>query len=359
MKVHEVRCFEDWSLLERTWNSLLERCDHSIFSTWEWLTIWWKHFGKDKQLLILVAEDDNGVVGIAPLMYSVVSLFGARRGKIEFIGTQESDYNGFIIAEQQEQCLEAFFEYLQHIPENWNYIRLTDISEEDRCLNFLVPQSRNVKTVENCPYLILPNSFDLFIEQLSYKKRKYVRRGLRKLEESFKVEFSDYSDPKHCAEGMQHLFVLHQKKWTAIGQIGVFSDSAIRNFHLEIAEVFSKKNWLFLSVLKLSEKPVAAEYGFRYNSKYYAYLPGVDPDFSKYSVGNMLFILIVEKLIKEGIGKYDFLRGAEQYKDYWNAISKLNYQVTLSKRCFSGRVGYLFSSGYWNLGYKLKYILKI
>ena len=173
----------------------------------------------------------------------------------------------------------------------------------------------------------LPESYEEFLTTLSPKKRKYVTKGMKKLEENFEVEFVDYSQPEHCSQGMKDFFELHQKKWESIGSPGVFSDPKMRNFNMDIAKIFSEKRWLSLYVLKLSGKPVAAEYGFKYNSKYYAYLAGYDPVYSKYSVGNMLFIHIISELIREKVTVYDFLRGNEQYKSYWTSTSKSNYHA--------------------------------
>ncbi len=357
MKVLEVNNYSDLLDLKTAWNSILEKCPHHIFSTWEWNSIWWKHFGGGKKLFVLVAQEENRVVGIAPLMYSVKSSFGARQGKIEAIGTPQADYHNFLISENKEKCFQSFLKYLNDVPEKWDCIELTDVSRDTECLPYLSQVSNEIEAMENCPYLPLPNSFDAFMKNLSYKKRKYVRRGLRKLESSFKVELTDCSQVESYREGMQCLFDLHQKEWEMVGQDGVFLDGAVRNFHLDIAEAFSKKGWLYLHILKLSDVPVAVEYGFRYGPKYYAYLPGLNPEYRQYSVGNMLFVKIIQKLIKDNVAVYDFLRGAEEYKYYWNAISKLNYKIVVSKPGSMSKMQHWCFNNYFSLGNKLNYLL--
>ena len=92
MRVIEVNKYSDFLALEEKWQDVLEKCNYyTVFSTWEWLSIWWKHFGKGKRLVLLLAEENDKIVGIAPLMYSVHKMFGLRMGKIEFIGTPDSD----------------------------------------------------------------------------------------------------------------------------------------------------------------------------------------------------------------------------------------------------------------------------
>jgi CelD/BcsL family acetyltransferase involved in cellulose biosynthesis len=302
----------------------------------------------------LVAEENDNIIGIAPLMRSPIGMLGLRRGKVEFIGAQDSDYNDFIITEERDECLKLFVEYLNLLPEKRDFVDLSDIPQNAKCLPFLTRISKKLKPINDCPYLPLPRSFDEFLRMLSPKKRKYVTNGMKKLEKDFDVEIADYSQPRQFKEGMQDLFDLHQKKWTSEGCFGVFSNQSIRDFHLELADSFSRRKWLSLCVLKVSGTPVAVEYGFKYKSKYYAYLAGYDPDYSKYSVGNMLFVRIVNKLIQEGITQYDFLRGSEQYKDYWNALPKWNYQAILQKKGASARFQCGLYNMYWNYGNKLK-----
>lgn len=105
-RIREINTYGDFLDLETAWKDSLEGQNHTIFSTWEWLSTWWKHFGEDKRLLLLLAKNEDRIIGIAPLMYTVSTMFGLRRGKIAFIGTPDSDYNNFIITEKRKKPLD-------------------------------------------------------------------------------------------------------------------------------------------------------------------------------------------------------------------------------------------------------------
>lgn len=223
-------------------------------------------------------------------------------------------------------------------------------------LPFLTATSKSLRLFNKCPYLLLPESYDAFLQGLSPKKRKYIRYNLNRLRASFDVKLVDYSQPQQCAEGMKYLVELHKKRREGIGSYSSFSDPKVLSFHLDMATRFSKKNWLSLNVLNLSGKPVAVEYGFKYRSEYYAYMAGFDPDYSQYNVGNMLFVDIITQLIQEGLTNYDFLRGAEPYKDYWTEMSKCNYQAILLNKGPFANIKYWLYNKYWNYGNRLKYL---
>lgn len=355
----EIDNYSDFLALEERWHDVLQRCTHNVFSTWEWLSIWWKHFGDDKRLVLLIAEENDEILGIAPLMYSVHKMFGLRIGKIQFIGTPHSDYNDFITAEKSEECIKLFIDYLYNLPEKWDCIELTDIPENARCLPFLSKISKNLKLVHKCPCVSLPKSYQTFLKSLSSSKRRHIRKGIRKLEKAFKVEIADCSGVQSFAEGMRWLFELHHKRWKSKGFAGAFADPKFRDFNLDIAKSFSQKKWLGLYILNLSGEPAAADYGFKYGSKYYAYIPGFDPRYYRYSVGNMLRAYMIRKFIQEGLVEFDFMRGAEEYKDRWNAIARLNRQAVLTRRGFLANVRHWLHNEYWHQGNRFKYLLKM
>ena len=338
MKVKEINTYDDFLALKDEWANLLEKCNHTVFSTWEWLSIWWKHFGKNKKLLILLAEDHEKPVGIAPLMYYVDKTFGLRTRKIQLIGTPQSDYSDFILAEKKEQCLTAFVKYiLNESHEKWDCIELKDIPENSQTSVLLqkidkIVTVANIRVIHRCPYLPLPSSISELINGLSRKFRKNLRRSQKQLEQNCKLKFIDYSSPKVCLEGMKNLFELHQKRWKTCGEPGVFTNQSVRNFHLNIAESFSRKGWLGLYAMSANDEIVACLYGFKYQSKFYYYLSGMNPFYSKYGPGNLLILFVLQKCIDDGLKEFDFLRGEEEYKTRWTSLSRKNFDVVLVKK---------------------------
>ncbi|MEM5854025.1 MAG: GNAT family N-acetyltransferase [Candidatus Aenigmatarchaeota archaeon] len=337
MKIKEINNFSDFLSLKEEWASLLKNCDHTIFSTWEWLSTWWKCFGRNKKLLILLAEDKNKIIGIAPFMYIVNKTFGLTTRKIEFIGTPQSDYNNFIIAEKEEECLASFMHYITTIEEPWDYIELKEIPENT--IVHFQKRPDNIKIAKaqllhKCPYLILPKNVDVLVKGLNAKFRKNLKRSQKLIEMEHKLEFVDYSHPQFFKEGMKQLFELHQKRWESRGERGVFAREEIRNFHMQIAERFSTLGWLGLYSILADDKAIACLYGFKYRSKFYFYLSGIDPTYGKYSPGNLLILFVLQKCIKEGLTEFDFLRGDEPYKCRWASLYRNNFTLTLIKRGF-------------------------
>ncbi|MCW4048000.1 MAG: GNAT family N-acetyltransferase [Candidatus Bathyarchaeota archaeon] len=359
MRIVEVNTYHDFLSLRESWNDVLARCDHTVFSTWEWLSTWWKHFGKDKKLLLLLAEENNRIIGIAPLMYSVHTMFGLRRGKIEFIGTPDSDYQNFIIAEKSEDCLKLFINHIRKIREKYDCIDLREIPETAEYLPLIGHFSNNITRIHRCPYLALPKTAENLLKSFGSNVRYDIRRKFRKVENSFKTKWLDYSDTRLFNIGMPLFFELHQKRWTSRRFSGIYADKKMRDFHLDIAQSFSQKGWLGLYLYELSDEPVSTVYGFKYKSRYYAYLTGFDPAYSKYSVGNLTLFNTMIHCINEGITIFDFARGAEEYKDRWTKTARWNYEAVIAKGGAIPKIQHCLYNVYWNQGNRINYFLKI
>jgi CelD/BcsL family acetyltransferase involved in cellulose biosynthesis len=359
MQIIEINKYSEFLSLKDKWHNILLNCDHTVFSTWEWLSIGWKYFGADKRLLTLLAVENGEIMGIAPLMYSVETMFGLRRGKIEFMGTGFSDYNDFIIiAGNESQCISSFINYLQNLSEKWACVDLIDIPNKSKSLPYLKQFSHRLRSFHRCSYLPLPRSYECLIIELSGNMRRNLRKGLERASNDFKIEFDDCSDATTLSEKMNIFFNLHQRRWRAMGSAGAFAEQAGRSFNIEIANVFSQKNWLSLHIVYFSGTPVSAFYGFNFQKRMYSYLTGFDTKYSNYSVGNLLLSHVMAKSIQEGITAFDFLRGEENYKDKWGATSQWNWRVILIPKGTVKKIeNWLFDS-YWLQGNRIKYLIK-
>lgn len=331
---------DDWTQfedLQPEWNSMLSKSrNQDVFSTWEWLSCWWKHFGDGRRLRVLTVQDQGEIIAIAPLMlskYKFLSLGSLR--KIEFIGSPQSDYNNFILLKNETECLRIFFEHLIEDCSDWNYLQLADIHENNLIQEFLHIKYRDAPdalgcTVTNlCPYINLPNSTEAFMENLSQNMRRNLNKRMRRLQREYNVEIKTHKDFKSEEEAMDLFFKLHTKRWIYQGEPGAFVERKIRKFHRDIAKIFSKKGWLSLYFLVIDDQPVSAVYSFDHHKKKYGYLTGFDPEFAKYSPGNLLKMRVVEDCIQRGLREYDLGRDYEPYKKNWTETSRRNFEVTM------------------------------
>ena len=171
MKITEVNNHDDFIALRHSWQGVLQRCDLSIFSTWEYLSTWWKYFGKGATLRIFIAQENGEILSIAPLMLfqHKISHLGSLH-KIQFLG-HGSDYADFLIPKENTKCLKLFLDKLLQFSD-WDLLELKGMTEKSTTAKALL-DIRNYNTLEFelndwslCYYICLSNSLRDFINGL-------------------------------------------------------------------------------------------------------------------------------------------------------------------------------------------------
>lgn len=323
MKINCVTNQEEFLSLKNEWNNLLERAStNTIFLTWEWLFSWWKFYKDGKNLLILIARDENqNLIGIAPLMINKRKTFPCLSLKtIQFIGAEKggSDCLDFIIFNgKEEEFLNLFFNYLKEHLEIWDLIELSDMREDSNTIKIIEKIFKKFglrvqkKQKSTCPYIHLPEGWDLYLQSLSKKMYKNVTYQTRRLERNYKTKFETCRDINQIEDAIETFLQLHNMR------LQLELDPCWVNFIKEITHCFFEKGWLKLNFLKINDKPVAVLFDFVYSGKEYYFQSGFNPKWSKFSVGTVLIGLCIKDAISNGLKEFDFLRGRELYKYNW------------------------------------------
>lgn len=354
LQIAELNDFSQFQNLRDRWNNVLSASkNNEIFLTWEWLSSWWRVFGKGRQQRILLARDKGKIVAIAPLMRTKYHfLHFGNLAKIELIGCPQSDYNNFILVDKETNCLKLFFDRLIG-SKDWDCLELREIPESSVSVDVLrrLDFEKSVgklqeRQISVCPYMSLPSSIDILVGRFKGDMRRNLRRRMKRLGEKFRVEFKTQDDFDSVEEAMNIFFKLHQKRWRTKGVSGVFAGKALQDFHFNVARLFNEKGWLGLYFLTVNDDPIGAIYSFDYEQKKYEYLTGFDPTYSKYSVGNLLRLHVAEDCIRRGFREYDLMRGDELYKSKWCTKSRKNLEMRLfHKGLFAKVYGWVTGNG--------------
>ena len=67
MSVEVCSSFNEVSISSSEWDDFVASVDGEIYSTYDWCSIWWKHYGSERQLYIYIFRYEGYVVGIVPL----------------------------------------------------------------------------------------------------------------------------------------------------------------------------------------------------------------------------------------------------------------------------------------------------
>lgn len=342
-----IRVIDDkneFESLREIWDSLLSNCeDRNIFLSWEWLFSWWTHYSDNHTLHILLFLKDEIPVGIAPFMISEYRYYFIKYRVLENICARNVDYGGILFVGNKEEIGTAIIDYFVSFLESKGYfIRISQLPEnsiffrEFQNLIFKYPRKIIINNTQltSCPYLTLPDTWEKYCTSLKRKRRHNLKYSIKKMQIQFNIKFISITPSDGLFEKYFNNFVmLHQKRWELSKISSTLSEKSAIEFYKDVSHRFADKNWLDFNVMMINNSIASVIFGLNFNKKYYYYITTFDPQYDKYSVGQIHIAHIIKNSIRKELGEVDFLKGEEIYKFFWTQTSRKNFEVIISKKC--------------------------
>ena len=307
----DERCFE-----LPQWKEVLARDpDRHIFATPEWNRVWWEEFGEGKDLFLLTMRRAGDIVGIVPLYRK----HETDRKLLRFLGGVElTDYLGPICAvEDRADVIEALVSWLGRDEVEWDVFDAHNMPVPFGFGEFLIERADRhgyrfeVDQEETSAILLLPESWDAYLESLDPKERRELKRKNRR----FIREVPDAAFRRTTEETLEadlrYFIEMHRG---AEGHKGHFMKPEIATFFERAARSLMPLGWLRLDFLEIAGRPVASTFSFELGGRFYLYNSAYEPDVSRLSPGVVLVSRLIEESIERGLTTFDFLRGQERYK---------------------------------------------
>lgn len=327
---------EGFAALRNEWNALLMRSRFpSIFLTWEWQTTWWDCLGTGALRILTWRRPDGELVGIAPL-------FGACHTPThhwQVVGcTEVADYLDIISAAGHEaDVYGGFLRFLQSeqaLP--WDAITLCNLHESSLSYSLLADMARQagltvtVTQEDVAPYLVLPSSFEAYLQSLDKKQRHELRRKRNRLEREvshwrwFVIATEEDLEP-----WVERFIALHR---LASAEKEAFMTPEMAYFFHRLARTMARVGWLALAFIEIEGEPAATFFNFAFHDRIWVYNSGFDPArHAHLSPGIVLNSYLIEDAIARGYRIFDFLQGNEVYKYRFGAIDARVLNVTIRR----------------------------
>lgn len=353
-------------LLRNEWIQLAQQSNTTVFQSFEWLSLWWKHFrsGKRQQLHIITFRREGRLVGIAPMFLDTVVVFGYPvYRRLAMIGSGisvhqsggmlldngPSDYLDVLaLPSDESEVAKAFWLAVNDRRDVIDEIEFVNVPEESIIRKYIILQAPanewTTKTLraDVCPKLIVNGSFETYLKSLRGKFRRQLLQARRASHETLSYTLNSVTSADQYRVALLNIIELHQKRRNRAGYPGLFDDTRFQSFQEDVMEAFRLNGWLWCKTARVDGAIIAARLGFRFKHRYYDYLSGFDDaaSESKRSPGLVLVLQMVEDAIRDDAHTIDFLRGDEPYKfDFtdkithnWNSIIRRTRPQGIRKR---------------------------
>lgn len=165
-----------------------------------------------------------------------------------------------------------------------------------------------------CPYLQMGETWD---SDVPARKRRQWRRAVREAQAHGDMRLERVVDNPEAF--LDHLERLHRARWETRAQSGVLADETVQDFQRVAAPELMRAGLSRFYLLRFAGRVTGAYYGMAAKGRAYAYIGGFDPAFAHESPGTILIAHAMRQAHEEGVRRFEFLRGAEDYKYAWGA----------------------------------------
>lgn len=335
LTISKINSFEELLKLENEWNTMLEKSHtNTIFLTFEWITNWWKCFGDDKKLFVLLVKEEGTIIGIAPLMITTIKRFGITTNKVEFIGMPLSDYSDLIVSEKSAEVLEKIYNYLLENKKEWSFVKLDRIPEKSSTLDLskeILKSKKLSKFLLSDKYLsfVFDDTWETYKNEINSKKMKERIRYFTNRGELLLSRCDNNS--VEAKELLNIFFEQHKERWNKTNIPSMFNEESYKKFFEHLVTSLLKKGQIDLFYLSFNKKPIAFDIDFFYDNRCLAYTSSYDINYAKQSPGKILTNYLLEYCASNNLKEYNFLRGGEKYKlKYVNKTTK-NIGISIHK----------------------------
>lgn len=274
-----------------------------------WLKTWWDTFGENNDPEILPGYRQGKLIGLAPL--------SIQDKTARFIGGENvCDYQDMIVTSNHpHEFLNAILTHLKKSgirslqlgalrPDSISLTQLPNLAKQ---MGYAVESNQVAFSYE----IILPRTWESYLQMLAGKQRHEIRRKLRRLNEAGEIRFRVIKRPDEISENIDIFFSLFKASRPDKSE---FLTEQMMSFFRLLAQRMAQQGFLRLFFLDIDRVPAAGVMCFDYNDTLFLYNNGYNPQFSHLSPGFLSKVYSIRDGIEQGKLQYDLLKGDEGYK---------------------------------------------
>ena len=319
--------FDEIAELQEEWDSFVGSVKSDIYLTFDWCRLWWKYYGTNRRLQLLLFFSSDKLVGLIPAFVETLWLGVARIRAAKLIGSDFSlQFCNLPIApnvldEVVPQTVRHFLgnqkcDIFIAGPLSGTHDRIEKILSAGQNEHDLVGSAESQGNFCATSF-DLSGNFDQYLNEIGSRQRGNYRRSLKQFSKNYQIRTDSILEHDSLLREFDQFQSLHEAQWTVEGKLGHFGDwPKASAFNRDLVACFGKKGMVRFFRILAGDQVVSSQFCFFFNSTNYWRLPArvCKPEWEKLSLGKMGLIQMIEASIAEKITVIEGGRGHYDYK---------------------------------------------
>ncbi|MCA9240085.1 MAG: GNAT family N-acetyltransferase [Planctomycetales bacterium] len=299
----------------------------SFFQTFDWLRIYWDHFGQDQKLRVLVVKAAGKPIGIVPLC---VRRQRHRVGELRTLCYPLDGWGNAFgpLGLNQSATLTMAMRHVASTPRDWDRIQLDwvqhDTSDRGRTARAmrhagLAPQ---VEAADSSSIVDTAGGWEGYLATRSPKTRHELRRHLRRIEEIDGAEFHRFRPaPLRCGDGDPHWHAYEQceqiaeQSWQSnVDDGNTLGHPRYKAFYHDTHAAAARLGMVDMNLLSIHGRPAAFSYNYHCEGRVIGLRMGFDPEYHRAGVGAGLLALMLRDSCERGDQSLELGAGGQDFK---------------------------------------------
>lgn len=346
IEVQEISDLEELAGYRLLWDSWLANSPHAtFFNTWEWLDNYWRHFGQEQQLRVLIARSAGSPIGLLPLCLRAEP---HGFGQLHVLTYPLDDWPTWYgpIGSDRATAMLAFAQHIRRAPRDWDMIDLPssappsrDGSRVGRSLR-VVGLLTDQQAYRTTSLVDFRGGWDDYLAGKSRKVRHEMRRTLRRVFDDGDVEYIRHR-PRPAREGdgdpRWDLFAMCQQvalaSWQSTSSTGTtITHERVRNFLRDAHAIAAHHGMVDVNLLLVDGRPAAFAYNYHFHGRLTGLRIGYDASLGRSGPGRpgwgtALMLSSIEDSCQRGDVSLDLGPGETPFKRRLRTHTEASYRL--------------------------------
>lgn len=341
IKVVEVNDVETLAHYRLVWKSLFAGTPQAtFFLTYDWFATYWRHFGHDQKMRLLIVYGSGEPIGILPLC---VRREKYRIGNVRVLMYPLDNWGTWFgpIGPNPGATMLAAMQHIRSTPRDWDMLELRWVADEGvqggkTARSMRVANMLSQKQEYECTSLVeLPASLDEYLCGKSPTLRRQFRRALGDSFTDGRVEFIRHRpQPVSAGDGDPRWDLYAQceavakSSWQSHVTSGnTLTHECVRDYFRDAHEVASRLGMVDVNVLTLDGEPAAFLYGYHCHGNVIGLRTGFVADLRD-GLGTALMLKVIDDSCRRGDRVIDFGPGEGEHKRRLRTRTESTFRLT-------------------------------